>query len=295
MPLRFRLAAWLLAPLLALALSPTARATDPEACGPTDPDCVAVGHWNVSVALGAGARTNPVYGGTTLPLVIVPQISYYGRRLFLDNLDVGITLLEDRSYTLSLVASPGYDRVYFVRRDLQNVFLSGLPGNPQGPENQTLGATTAVPAARHTPAITYLAGPEVTFQHGRASGQLTVLHDVTGKDHGTEIRAALAYTLLERTGTLTATAGLTWKSAGIVDYYYGRAGAYIPGYVPLGAYEPGSALSPSLKLGYTHPLTKHWRLTALAEVEHLGPAIAHSPIVVHSEVYTVFAGATYAF
>ena len=53
--------------------------------------------------------------------------AYYGKRFFIDNLDVGFTLAENAVNTLSLVASPGYDRVFFYRSDLQNIFVTGLP------------------------------------------------------------------------------------------------------------------------------------------------------------------------
>ncbi|MDB6101815.1 MAG: hypothetical protein JWO52_1814, partial [Gammaproteobacteria bacterium] len=36
-------------------------------------DCVRVGGWNLSVALGAGVRTNPVVHAKDIPLIVVPQ------------------------------------------------------------------------------------------------------------------------------------------------------------------------------------------------------------------------------
>ena len=70
----------------------------------------------------ASARTR-WYTGRDIPLVLVPQFSYYGKRFFIDNLDPGVTLFDGESNTLSLVASPGYDRVFFYRSDLQNFFV----------------------------------------------------------------------------------------------------------------------------------------------------------------------------
>ena len=67
-----------------------------ECQGPTD-DCVAIGRWNFSVALGAGVRTNPLVNGKDIPLIVIPQVSYYGKRFFIDNLDLGFTLIEKGS------------------------------------------------------------------------------------------------------------------------------------------------------------------------------------------------------
>src|SRR6266478_2387269 len=118
---------WLLAILAGLAQA-QAASTDDD-CKGTSSECVAVGKWNFSVALGAGLRSNPLVTGKNIPLVIIPQFSYYGNRFFINDLDLGFTLVENTTNTLSLVASPGYDRVFFYRSDVQNIFVGGLPGN----------------------------------------------------------------------------------------------------------------------------------------------------------------------
>ena len=243
------------------------------------------------MALGAGVRTNPLAGGRDIPLVVIPQLSYYGKRFFVDNLDLGFALAENNTNTLSLVASPGYDRVFFYRSDLQNIFvgdLSQVPGVEASSTQYSRVSRTAPNAIQFPPRprrITYLAGPEWTFKRDRVSGQLDVLHDVTGHDHGTEVRAALGIPLIESKGSLTANIGLTWKSAGIVNYYYGEPSIY----------QAGPALDPFFKLGYTVPLAGKWRFSAFAQYERLGSAIADSPIVAEHYVVTAFVGAIYKF
>jgi outer membrane protein len=256
----------------------------PEDCAGAPQDCVAVGHWSFSVGLGAGLRTNPLVGGKDIPLVVVPHVSYYGERFFLDDLDLGFTLVESATNSLSLIASPGYDRVYFYRADLQNFFITGYSstGAAAISDDPTGAIAKITPRPRR---ITYLAGPEWTFKAAGISGQLDLLHDVTGQDHGTEIRAALGIPLIESRGTLSANVGTTWKSAGIVNYYYGEPGLYTG----------RSALDPFAKLGYTLPLSGRWRFNAFAEYERLGSAIADSPIVAEHSVATVFVGAIYTF
>jgi outer membrane protein len=259
-------------------------------------DCVAVGHWNFSIALGAGVRTNPLVRSQDIPLVVVPTFSYYGSRFFIENLDPGVTLFEGSANTVSLVASPGYDRVFFYRRDLQNIFVGG-PFSPGAgttfsrPTIVTGNAENFVPPAGFrqvplpTPKITYLAGPEWTFKWARVSGQLDVLHEITGHDHGDEIRAALGIPLGRLAGSWSTNVGVTWKSNRIVNYYYGYPGVY----------EGGWALNPFAKLGYSRPLSSKWRLDAFVHYERLGNAIADSPFVKQHHVTTAFIGATYVF
>jgi MipA family protein len=263
--------------LTASATAGAARASSVGDCDADSQDCAVVGKWNVSLALGGGVRSNPLVHGHDLPLVVVPQFSYYGKRFYIDNLDAGFTVVDGVTNTLSLIASPGYDRIFFYRSDLQNIFVNvgGAAGTNPPP----------VPFPSRPRPITYLAGPEWTFNIHDIIGQLDVLREVTGHNHGEEVRGAIKLPVTRSTGALSATIGLTWQSAAIVNYYYGAPGIY----------ESGSALRPFLKLGYTRPLGPGWRFEGIAQYEHLANAIADSPIVAHNYVVTCFLGFVHAF
>ncbi|HKE94153.1 MAG TPA: MipA/OmpV family protein [Povalibacter sp.] len=270
----------------ALAISTAWCAAAPaprNGCTSPSPDCVEVGELDISVSLGLGSRSNPVLGESDIPLVVIPQISYYGKRFFLENLDLGFTLYEGRANTFNLLASPGYDRVFFYRNDLQNIFVSGASGaitTAEPPPSFESPPQEFEVRPRH---VTYLAGPEWLFNYGRVIGQLDALYEVTGEHDGYEVRAAVAAPIIQTQHSLVLSAGLTWKSAAVVRYYYGVEGFY----------EPGSAFNPFIKLGYTHALSNRWTLSAFAHYEHLGSAIADSPIVGEDGVTTVFAGVVF--
>jgi MipA family protein len=276
--------------LCALLATP-AQAAPP--CEAASTECVVVGKWDVSVGLGVGERTNPVRGGSDIPLLILPQISYYGERFFLENLEFGLTLHEDEVHTLNLISTPGYDRVFFDRHDLQNALVtpfkgggdggvgraSDLGGDGRHAEVDTPALKEATPR-RHT---TYLVGPEWIVQTGRFIGQLDALYEVTGRHDGYEVRAALATSLLQSHGSLVMSGGLTWKSAQLVGYYYGIEGLY----------DPGSATNPFFKLAYTLPLSERWTARAFAHYEYLDESIADSPLIGASAVTTFFAGVVF--
>jgi MipA family protein len=253
-----------------------------DSCNSPSPECAVVGRFEVSVSLGAGQRSNPVEGRSDIPLVVIPHISWYGKRFFLENLELGFTAFENEQNTLNLIVAPGYDRVFFYRNDLQNIFIAG------GTLVSTTNGAVAIPPTgqefkvrdRHT---TVLAGPEWTFDYGRITGQLNALREVTSEHEGYEVRAALAAPLIQSKGSLVASAGLTWKSEEIVRYYYGVDGLY----------EPGSAFNPFVKLRYSHPLSERWTLNAFAHYEQLANSIADSPIITEDHVTTVFAGVVF--
>jgi outer membrane protein len=258
-------------------------------CAASSDECVPVGRWNLSVALGAGVRTNPVVHAQDIPLIVVPQFSYYGKRFFIDNLDPGVTLFEGETNTLSLIASPGYDRVFFYRSDLQNVFVGGttsIAANGEATFARTKNPQVFQPIPPRSRKVTYLAGPEWTFNYGRVTGQLDYLHEITGRNHGDEIRAGLGIPLGHLAGSWTANVGATWKSAAIVNYYYGSS---------VNIYEGSSALNPFAKIGYSRPLSRKWQLDAFVHCERLGNGIADSPIIRGHYVTTAFVGATYVF
>ena len=265
--------------LMAFVCSGAAFAEEP-ACGSPSPECAVIGRWEISASLGFGRRSNPVADKSDIPLVVIPRISYYGKRFFLENLDLGFTLHEGDVNTLSLIATPGYDRAFFFRNDLQNIFIPGGTALPTGTLVPTSGVEFSV-SERHT---TYLLGPEWTFGYGWLTGQLNALREVTGRHEGYEMRGALAAPLpLVRRGSLSASAGFTWKSAEVVRYYYGVEGLY----------EPGAAFNPFVKLRYSLPVSNRWSVNAFAQYEKLGGAIADSPVISDDHVTTFFAGVVF--
>ena len=282
----------LLATALVALASVCRAATEDECKGPSS-ECVPVGGWNFSISIGAGVRTDPVVHESTIPLVVIPHVSYYGEHFFLDDLDLGYSFIDSDHTNLSLIGTPGYDRVYFYRSDLQNIFVTGFTnfnstGNPSGGSGSGNGSTQvpySKPFPWHTRSITYLAGPEWTFKFHGLSGQLDVLHEITGRNHGNEVRAALGIPLSKKSQDWSTDVGLTWKSSRIVNYYYGAPGAY----------EAGGALDPFVKLGYSHPLKGKWKITGFVECERLSNAIADSPIVNARFVTTAFVGVGYSF
>ena len=266
-------------PLLAIAAAAapqTAAAQTP--CKAPSTDCIAVGDLEVSLSLGYGTRTNPVVGRDDIPLFVVPHVSYYGKRFFLESLEPGVTLYESDANTFNLIATPGFDRVFFSRHDLQNVVVPFAAVGPPSFAPRVEAEDQAFPVGqRHT---TYLAGPEWLFRHRAFIGQVSALYEVTGRHQGYELRAAVSAPLVQQEQSLVINAGLTWKSAATVDYYYGVKDLY----------RPDGALSPFVKLSYSLPLSARWTLTAFVHYEYLADSIVDSPIVSDREVVTAFAG-----
>lgn len=130
---KFLGAVWLLAGLL--CSSAVAECTDENR------DCSVVGQWQFSLAIGLGGRTNPLLEGDDIPLFILPKVSYYGERFFWETTTLGFTLLESEHQNFNLVATVGFDQMYFNDWSIGNFVLEGgsfafsAAGDNRIPEN----------------------------------------------------------------------------------------------------------------------------------------------------------------
>lgn len=112
---------WLAGLFLSLFAVMQQAVADDEPRGPKCVgDCVPVGQWQFNLALGAGLRQNPLHHKSDTPLIVLPEVSYYGERFFLKNFELGFTLFEDPRHQFHLLLTPSTDQMYFNRWDPLN-------------------------------------------------------------------------------------------------------------------------------------------------------------------------------
>ena len=116
-----RILAGLLLALLVNSLSHQAVAEEPPAECPPE-ICTEIGKWQFGLSIGLGLRSNPLYNSNDIPLVLLPRVSYYGERFFLENLEAGWTLAETDAWMFNALVTPSYDGVFFNRWDPGNIF-----------------------------------------------------------------------------------------------------------------------------------------------------------------------------
>lgn len=114
--------------LLFACCSGVVTAQSDSDCASSGDDCVAVGQWQFSVGVGLGGRTNPLLDGDDIPIVLLPEVSYYGERFFFDTTSLGYTLYEDRQHLLNMVATIGLDSMYFSDISVGNFVIEGTGG-----------------------------------------------------------------------------------------------------------------------------------------------------------------------
>ncbi len=270
-------------------------------CNAESEECVAIDQWRFSMAMGAGVITNPLHGGKNIPLVLIPNISYYSEKFFLENSVVGYSLHENQQLSFSLISQINRESAFFSRWHPSNIFVADI-------SNGFIGESNQLPAGDDNESRVDLddiedrkwaldGGLQLNWFIAKNSDiKVQALHDLNNIYNGfnaqVEINHFLRFKQLEQ-AIIKFTLGGNWQSSEQVDYYYG-----INEQDSLSKtvhYQGKASFSPYIKLfGYYH-LTKNWAVRVNLTREFLSNRLTDSPIVADDVVDTFFVGVAYAF
>jgi len=141
--------------------------------------------------------------------------------------------------------------------------------------------------------IAALGGLEASSQMGAFKWQLQALTDLSGTHNGEELRFAVSTGTQAKQHQLGLALGFSWKSAEVMEYYYGVTPGEASAERP--AYSPGSGASPFVRLSWSRPINQAWQWLGSVQYEHLSDAMRHSPLVKDDQVVQVFFGGVYHF
>jgi outer membrane protein len=300
---------YLLLLLLCLMFGQSSLVFASGGCDAESPDCVEVGKWQVSVALGAGVRTNPVVGGKEIPLIVLPEIAYNGERFFIHNLDLGAILWESPTQQFNLLLTPSFDQVFFHRWDPANFVLEttilAQPGSVNNPipEREGPDKSEALIDAEFTKKVDVsglhkrrmaaLAG----LEYGRTIDDWDIqaqwLKDISGIHDGTELRLAIARHYRWDRHAMVLSVGANWQSAAVTDYYYGIRTDEVA--LVDDAYRADAGISSFARVDWHYALSKRWTLRFTGSYRQLADEISRSPIIDDDRVLTAFFGGVYHF
>jgi MipA family protein len=253
--------------------------------------------WRIGVALGYGARTNPLIQSKDLPIAVDLDIAWFGERFFFDNGDLGVTVAENDALTLNIVARVNSERVFFGKTDTRLVRFGLVGRQTAGVFSTGPWSTVALeePVELTVPNRRYAVelGFEMLMDGSWGMLQLTAHHDVGGTHEGYELFLDYGYGWRAQRWYIEPSAGLALKSAALNDYYWGvrpgEAGAALP------AYRAGRGINAHARVLLSYQISRRWAFAAVAEYERLNGAAASSPIVARRDILGYFAGARYRF
>ena len=262
---------------------------------------------NLAVALGYGVRSNPLNFSDDRNLFLVPDIAWYGENWYLDNLEVGYQWSYTQSFAFETLVTLNTSNRHFQDDHGSSFLLDGefATGNgsaggnvgweiPPTAENPAPPATLSLsPADVQDRDFAVDVGVRAHWYTDRSEWTLALLRDISDVYGGT--RAAVGYRKPWSLGPwkLLSSAELEWRSAELLNYYYGVDDGDVAD--PRYHYTPGSGLFANIKLTASRPITTNWRWLLHLSYQRLPSAMTASPLVAKDYTVTTFAGVTYQF
>ena len=255
--------------------------------------CVTEQQLYLSWALGYGQRSNPLYGGEPLPLVILPDIYYYGKHWFFDNGILGSSWQLNPSMTLSLVGQFNQEKGYFQKWFAGNAFQlrstnAGI-SSPIFQDESFSPQQASVREARKRPTA-FDAGLQFDWFLTHWQLQAILWQDISKTYHGQHASISAVRYWQTLTGRWQLSGKLHWKSDNLIDTYYGIDNSeafYLP------RYNGKASWQPEIRLGWQYPLSQRVALLAFLRYLHLDKAMTDSPLVQDNNVTTWFFGISY--
>lgn len=265
------------------------------ACATDKDGCTESGQFQLSVALGAGQRSNPLYDGDSFPMLILPDFSYYADSWFIDNGTIGYSLEQNDQFAVSLVTRLNSEKGYFQRWFAGNVITLNSSGALLPPEVETgtekfMSAVSIEHVKKRPTALD--AGVQFNWFGEQWQSRLNLWQDINSKYNGQNASLSWSRFWPLAGGQFDLSATLFWKSAKLIDAYYGVGEDEL---YYLERYRGRDSWQPELRLGWQKALTPSWSVLTFYRYLHLDDAMTDSPLVQDDSVQTWFVGMSYRF
>jgi outer membrane protein len=273
-------------------------------CIETNEQCAPIDEWEFSLAIGAGILTNPMHGGSNIPLVLIPQISYYGEKMFFENNALGYSIYEETKLSLSAISLINRENGFFNRWHPSNVF-SPVNTNAFTENDSSSDELTNKESSEPAIDVNDIDSRKWALDAGIQANwfisennhlKVRLLHDVNNVYNGFngKIEFSHHFTGFGMPNTQwRITTGVNWLSKKQVDFYYGidendtdKTSYY---------YQGKSAFNPYIKIHSNYNINNNWRFTFTARVEVLAQAITNSPLIKDETIETIFLGVVYDY
>ncbi|MGB0132272.1 MipA/OmpV family protein [Dokdonella sp.] len=233
------------------------------------------------VSLGVGMLvTKGILLGEDARTYVVPTIGYVGERVFITGISGGVHLYKNDGFALDVLLSArldGWDADDLSASELADVGIDrNLLVNRKNELDAGFGASYS------------------SSNWGKLS--LTAKGDVTNASDGYEVALLYQAAFEWWGGALVPSAGISYWSDDLSNYYYGTLPQEVAAGVP--SYQPGSAIVPNLGLTFLRTLPKDWLFFGGLQYQWLSDDIIDSPLVdpsARNGLPSVFLGFSHSF
>ena len=257
-------------------------------------ECLESSTWQLGIALGIGARSNPLVDGDTMPLVVLPDIAWYGESAYFDNGELGYQWLDDKAFALETFVMFDTERAFFSFWQPDNLFfssdvlISSVPGFDM--EQATPDVSINDVAARDW---TINGGIRGHWYTKNGEWKVSWQHDLLNVHSGSKFLLGYRHGWQVEKWRFSVGLDAIWKSEELLDYYYGLS--FRDG-VPMDVlYDARAGWQPRITVGASHPISERWQFIFRASYQRLNDGMYDSPLVDKKSVQSLFIGAAYRF
>lgn len=263
--------------------------------------CVETSRWQIGVALGAGVRTNPLEDGDHIPLVVLPDIAWYGEKAYFDNGELGYQFIDTRQWGAEAYLTIDRERAFFSFWQPANVFVPDLGFAADTPALSGPAISAEPEFARPSVSIDRVAsrdwalhaGARVRWYSGSHGLRASWEEDVSNTHDGSKAVFSYSYATEYQGWQFAISPSLIWKSDRLVNYYYGLSSR---DNLPLNQfYVAQGGWQPALSVRVVKPLSKRWQFLMFSSYQRLHSSMRNSPLVRSGNIRSIFIGAGYTF
>jgi len=262
-------------------------------------DCPGDTGWQVGIAVGAGVMTNPLVEGDNIPLVVIPDVAYYGDSFYFDNAELGWRKNVTGHHQISVFLVPNREKAFFSFWHTSNLLgpIFTLDSPSQSDEmninNPVIGTSRVSLDEVSSRKWALDSGIRWRWQWENHVISTNLYRDITGVYGG--MHASIAFTSqwqFER-WTLFTSPKLHWYSDKLTDYYYGIDELEL---VSNGLEYRGKG---GLQIGFNamalRQISPNWNVLFRVSAVKLHSGMTDSPLVEESSVFSGFIGMAYQF
>lgn len=264
--------------------------------------CIEPGEWSIGLALGLGAKTNPLVDGDSIPNVLLLDIAWYGEKTYFDNGELGFRWLDNEHIGIESYLTLDRERAFFQFWDPANILVNtGAASLPPAPPLGTPPVPPISDASDNLVEVSIndverrkwavLQGNRISYYQGTQKWSLSLETGITGAHNGQRIDLSYQKAWVGKNWRVQVKPSIAWKSDGLVDYYYGLDEADSVGLL----YQGKGGLQASISLFYAYKITPKWQFIFSSSYQSLHSGMTKSPLVKDKQVSSVFIGAGYRF
>jgi len=258
---------------LLLMLMPASLWAQSTAATDDQADVATASRWSLGVGV---AVANNAYLGKGSQVTPFPLIDYEGDRFFFRGITGGVHMLKSDGFAVDAIITTGFNNISASDFDRAALARRGINRDDLEDRDRSIDA-----------------GVSASWTGSLGQLKAVAKTDISGSSEGAEYSLEYGYPLQWGGFRITPTAGATFLSSKVADYYYGIHPDEMRGGVP--GYEPGSALIPQAGVNFIRPIGAKWTLMINARYSLLPNKISNSPLVNGSHGSGVLVGFSRAF